>query len=129
MIKFPAPLDWFQKKLWCIKWMEWTIFYIAIVLIDSSGGLKEPITVLLMAPIAGLVLSKTFGFFAVGIYKLIALFTGFGIFRSFAELIEAVGKINERILANFCEEKPKYDPDYDDWCIAGWFIRLEVYEV
>jgi hypothetical protein len=116
MIKFPAPLDWFQKQLWRMKWLEWTIICIVLILFDSSasGGLKEQITMLLMTPIAGLVFSKTFGLFVVGIPKLIALFTGFGIFRSFAELIEAVGKINERILANFCEEKPKYDPDYDD---------------
>ncbi|RZB29483.1 MAG: hypothetical protein AEth_01118 [Candidatus Argoarchaeum ethanivorans] len=114
MIKFPVPLDWFQKKLWRMKYLEWMIFYIVIVLIDSSGGLKEEMTMLLMTPIAGLVLSKTFGLLVVGTYKLIALFSGFGIFRSFAELLEAVGKINERILANFCEEKPKYDADYDD---------------
>ena len=61
MIKFPVPLDWFQKKLWRMKYLEWMIFYIVIVSIDSSRGLKEEMTVLLMTPIAGLVLSKTFG--------------------------------------------------------------------
>jgi hypothetical protein len=115
MIKFPPPLDWFQKKLWRMKYLEWMIIWIIVIVFDSSSeGLKEQIIMLLMTPIAGLVLSKMFGLFVVGLYKLIALFTGFGIFRSFAELIEAVGKINERILANFCEDKPKYDPDYDD---------------
>ena len=113
--KVPPSLDWFQKKLWRIKYLEWMIIWIIVIVFDSSSkGLKEQITMSLIILIVGLVLSKTFGFFVASISKLTALFSGFGIFRYFAEFIEAVGKINERILANFCEEQPKYDSDYDD---------------
>jgi len=121
MIKFPPPLDWFQKKLWRIKWIEWMIVLVLMMVFSDSGdaNLKDYILFIFMIPIAALVYTFAIKYilqlFIIFPFKIIAFFTQFGFIYSMIDLMEAIGRIindaNNHIIAKFCEEKPEFDPE------------------
>lgn len=120
MIKFPPPLDWFQKKLWRIRWIEWMIVLVLMMVFDSGdANLKDYIYFIFMIPIAALVYTFAVKYLLLIIIihplKIMASLTGFGLMYSFLDLMEAIGRIindaNNHIIAKFCEEKPEFDPE------------------
>ena len=123
MIKFPPPLDWFQKKLWRIRWIEWNI----IVIIDFiSDFANNDATAIILVPIVALILTFAIKYiwqFITLPLKILASFTGFGLVYSFIDLMEATGRIindiNNHIIAKFCEEKPEFDPELSTEHLAG----------
>jgi len=123
MIKFPPPLDWFNKKLWRIRWIEWNI----IVMIDFiSDFANNDVTAIILVPVVALVLTFAIKYvwqFITLPLKILASLTGFGLIYSFIDLMEAIGRIindiNNHIIAKFCEEKPKYDPELSTEHLVG----------
>lgn len=123
MIKFPPPLDWFQKKLWRIRWIEWNI----IVMINFiSDFANNDVTAIILVPVVALVLTFAIKYvwqFITLPLKILASLTGFGLVYSFIDLMEAIGRIindiNNHIIAKFCEEKPKYDPELSTEHLVG----------
>ena len=123
MIKFPPPLDWFQKKLWRIRWIEWNI----IVMINFiSDFANNDVTAIILVPVVALVLTFAIKYvwqFITLPLKILASLTGFGLVYSFIDLVEAIGRIindiNNHLIAKFCEEKPKYDPELSTEHLVG----------
>jgi hypothetical protein len=120
MIKFPPPLDWFQKKLWRIRWIEWMIVLVLMMVFDSGdANLKDYLYFIFMIPIAALVYTFAIKYLLLIMIvyplKIMASLTGFGLMYSFLDLMEAIGRIindaNNHIIGKFCEEKPEFDPE------------------
>lgn len=117
MIRFPKPLNWFQKKFWRIRWLEWIIILLILSLPSFNFELLDKpvdvITILVYIPIMALMFPYVFGF----MYKLVFVWFpkfmdsvgGMRIFGYFADLFEKIGdivnNINNGILSIFCEEE------------------------
>ena len=126
MIEFPKPLNWFQKEVWRIKWLEWiviiNIMYIwGIILSIVSGDISNIdffFFGILTSPIYALLYSFIFKYFLLIFiipFRFISLFPGFGYLIIIVKFFEAIGKIisdiNNHIIARFCEKKVKFDPE------------------
>lgn len=130
MIKFPPPLDWFQKKLWRIRWIEWMIVLVIAMIFDfEATSTKDIFSFILFIPFATLVYTFAVKYILliciIYPFKLMAFITGdqFSFFSGIVKFMEAIGRIindtNNHIIAKFCEEKPKYDPELSTEHLVG----------
>ena len=91
-----------------------------------SDFANNDVTAIILVPVVALVFTFAIKYiwqFITLPLKILASFTGFGLVYSFIDLMEAIGRIvndlNNHIIAGFCEEKPKYDPELSTEHLVG----------
>lgn len=91
-----------------------------------SDFANNDVTAIILVPVVALVLTFAIKYvwqFITLPLKILASLTGFGLVYSFIDLMEAIGRIindiNNHIIAKFCEEKPKYDPELSTEHLVG----------
>ena len=109
MVRFPAPLRWFQRRLWRLKWLEGTI----LVVIAASGmmagvGQQPPLPV--SQGIAMIVLSPIVGLHFFLMFKFMA-FIGKCI-PAVSTVVRLVLYGHDRFLSSMCEEQITWHEGY-----------------
>lgn len=109
MVRFVGPLRWFQRRLWRLKWVEATLFFVVLA-VCMMGGLGDQPPLPAGQGIAMLLLSPLFGLYFFLLFKFIA-FVG----RCIPAVSTAVRLLlywNDRFLSSMCEEQIVWHEGY-----------------
>ena len=128
MIQFPKPLDWFQRKLWRLYWIEWIIVFYLFMLKDQLIYHNIGLSDFAVAPLSALMMvfiGKYLVKFLFGITLFMSSIVGAkGFFHTVIDLLESliwiIIDINYRLISGFSEEKLSIDPADNYMTKMGW---------